>query len=90
MTSLPGPATPRVEEILAETCRAMMLSFGITEDEATGRIAAALGSWDLESEETELVLGHEEANYWSNFVYYGPNVDWWRLPPDELHPRPWP
>jgi hypothetical protein len=68
----------------------MMEAFGITEQEVTGRMGAVFGSWDLESEETERLLGHEDAAYWANFVYYGPELDWWRLPADELRPRPWP
>ncbi|HUE59627.1 MAG TPA: hypothetical protein VMO88_08610 [Acidimicrobiales bacterium] len=53
------------------------------------RVTQDLSSWDLESEETEQVLGHEDAYYWAHFIYYGPDVDWWRIPPDDLAPKPW-
>lgn len=68
----------------------MVQLFGISYEEAIGRVARDLSSWDLESEETEQMLGHEDADYWAYFIYYGPDVDWWRLTPGDLVPKPWP
>lgn len=76
--------------MLTDIRDAMVREFDISVEEASGRIASVLGSWDLESEQTERSLGHEDETYWANFIYYGPDVDWWRLPRDQLEPRRWP
>jgi hypothetical protein len=67
----------------------MIELFGISTEEAEGRIAADLGSWDLQSVETERHLGHEDPDYWAHSIYYGP-VQWWRLAVEDRVPRPWP
>jgi hypothetical protein len=89
MSGLPGPRTAVVDEILRATAARMIEVFGIDEVEAVGRISSTLGSWDLDCDETDHVLGHEDADYWAHWIYYGP-VDWWRLRPEQLMPKPWP
>lgn len=90
MTGLPGPASRVVQEMLVEIRDAMVDAYGVSVDEAEGRISSTLGNWDLESEETELMLGHEDPEHWAGVVYYGWGVDFWRRPASELQPRPWP
>ena len=89
MTGLPGPRSPYVDEFLRAVVERMVELFGIDRVEAEGRIANDLGSWDLESQDTERHLGHEDPDYWAHSIYFGP-VQWWRLSPENLVPRPWP
>lgn len=90
MMDLPSPRSDFVDEYLRETLTEMVSLFQIDEDEAAGRISQIFGSWDLVDPEVERHFGHEEPHYWAHFVYYGPNVAWWRESPENLTPRPWP
>lgn len=87
---LPGPRSEFVDEMLRDVVAIMVEEFGINEEEAAGRVRRDFGEWDLESLEAERMIGHEDANYWANTIYWGPGQHWWRLSRDELVPRPWP
>ncbi len=74
------------QEYCESTVRAMMKLFGITEDEAVGRInqrwsgVTMVGADDL--------LYHESVTYWANDIYYGHDSGWW-LGPSGLRPLPY-
>jgi hypothetical protein len=88
VNALPGPRSPLMDDYLRETVEAMVRLFGISEDEATGRVAQRFAHWNLTSETDEGIFGHEDAEYWAHWAYYG-NVHWWRMEPEELAPLPY-
>ena len=90
VVGLPRPATPEVERYLEEIRDVMVTELDVAKSEAEGRIRSALGSWDLESGETQNILGHEDPQYWARWIYYGPDVQWWLEDSQALEPRPWP
>jgi hypothetical protein len=79
-----------MDDYLHELVDTMVGLFHISQDEATGRIARQFARWTLTSEVDEDIFGHEDCEYWARETYYGPNVQWWRLPPEDLHPMPYP
>jgi hypothetical protein len=70
-------------------CRAivdgMIELFGITEDEAIGRVNRQWNGMVLIGD--ELAIYHEDEDYWASAIYFGKNSRWWNNPPD-LKPRP--
>lgn len=89
MNVLPGPRTVLVDDYLNEAVEVMVRLFGISEDEAIGRIAQEFARWDLASDEDSGIVGHEEPEYWAHWAYYG-NVHWWLMEAEELTPLPYP
>jgi hypothetical protein len=79
-----------MDDYLHEVVEVMVGAFGINEDEAIGRVARQFAHWDLTSRTDEGIFGHEDAEFWAHWTYYGPSVHWWRLPAEELHPLAWP
>lgn len=67
----------------------MVSEFGITEEEATGRINDLLGDWEVDDPDFENALGHQDPEYWAYEVYYGYIDFWWNQPAEKLTPRPW-
>lgn len=90
MSGLPGPASEFISGYLVEIRDRMVELFGIPVDEAEGRIASEFGSFDLLDLDTERYFGHEDSDYWAHSVYYGVDVQWWRMEPGDLQPKPWP
>jgi hypothetical protein len=65
----------------------MVELFGITTDEAIGRLnqewrgLSLLGPNDM--------IYHEDEEYWAKTIYYGKDSKWWKNPPG-LTPKPFP
>lgn len=90
MSGLPGPASDFVAGYLRQVRDLMIELFDVSAEEAEGRITTELGSFELMSVETENYLGHEDPDHWAHSIYYGADVQWWRLDPVDLRPKPWP
>lgn len=90
MSQLPGPASDYIRAYLERIRDRMVDLFGITTEEASGRVASAFGSLDLLDRDTERYLGHEDPDYWAKSIYYGGDVQWWLVDEATLKPKPWP
>ena len=64
----------------------MIRRFGISEDEALGRINELWRGVDFEPQDLRY---HETEEYWANDVYFGHGSLWWMNPPN-LKPVPYP
>jgi hypothetical protein len=70
-----------------EIARQMVELFGITHEEAIGRINR---DWrGLKIVGPDDVIYHEDEIYWAKTIYYGKGSNWW-LNPANLKPRPYP
>jgi hypothetical protein len=71
-------------------CRAivdlMMSLFGISEEEAVGRVNR---QWNRMTLTGQHVIYHEDEDYWAHTIYYGRNSQWWENRPG-LTPVPFP
>lgn len=67
--------------------RVMVTEFGITEQEAAGRINRQWNGMQLVGRDH--VIYHEDEEYWAHAIYYGKNSRWWTNPPG-LKPQPFP
>lgn len=76
--SLPGPRTPEIEVMLLLIRDYMVEEFGVSVEEAEGRICSEFGSFDLLDLDTQYYLGHEDELYWANTIMYEPGTLWWR------------
>lgn len=78
------------DEKSAAFCRAvadrMQQLFGISEDEAVGRVNR---QWEGMALIGDHVIYHETPDYWANTLYYGRGSRWWANPAD-LKPEPYP
>ncbi len=72
------------EEYCAEIASEMVSLFGVTEEEAFGRINDFFKHQEIVGELDPVY--HELPDYWAKTMYYGPGVYWW-LEGQELHPR---
>lgn len=65
----------------------MVELFGITKEEALGRMNKTWGNLELVGDDD--LIYHEDEDYWANNIYYGKNSRWWTNP-DGLKPLPYP
>ena len=70
-------------EIISE----MVRLFGITPEEAIGRMNRLWHGQDLSGEYDEIFRDYPETL--AKDIYYGHGI-WWQTPPNELKPRPYP
>lgn len=63
----------------------MVRLFGISPDEAVGRINNAWKGLSIVGDD---LIYHETEEYWANNIYYGKESEWWLSPPG-LKPRPY-
>lgn len=75
------------EEFCNEIAEKMIELFGISKDEAIGRINSL---WrGLEIVGLDLIY-HEDEEYWAKTIYYGHNSCWWlKEGKEELKPVPY-
>ena len=75
------------EGFVASIANRMVSLFGISIDEAVGRINR---DWKgLKIIGSNEVIYHEDEDYWAKTIYYGKGSNWW-LYPSNLKPRPYP
>lgn len=78
---------PTTEEAYAYWCEIadrMVLYFGISENEAVGRINKVWGALNYMDEMRVNLLMHETVEYWAKTTYYCPGP-WWK---DERNAKP--
>ncbi len=63
----------------------MLRKFGISKDEAVGRMNAAWRGLTIDKDD---ITFHEDEEYWANTLYYGKDSQWWTNPPG-LKPLPY-
>ena len=68
-----------------EIARQMVDLFGITHEEAIGRINRDWAGLNIVGPD---VIYHEDETYWAKTIYYGKDSHWW-LNPANLKPRPY-
>ena len=68
----------------------MMSSFGVSADEAVGRIDRHWRNAEFVEQEDVDTLMLELPHYWARRIYYPSDVDWWVTGEDGLEPRPFP
>lgn len=90
MSWLDVPATEIVREVLDATRAYMVEHFGISSEEAEGRLNSWFGYRPLTSPDTEAAIEHELPRYWAHTIYYGPDSEWWKVDPSTLTPLLWP
>lgn len=80
-------------EFLDSIVDKMIELFGISEDEAVGRINRhwpGQGFFDIEREDKEYNMAyHELPHFWANSIYYTNDSLWWR-PDGNVTPKPYP
>lgn len=64
----------------------MMELFGISEDEALGRVNRQWRGFQFEDLD---IVCHETDDYWANQIYFGSGSYWWSKPAG-LKPLPYP
>ncbi|MCM3748355.1 hypothetical protein M3223_13445 [Paenibacillus pasadenensis] len=69
---------------------AMIEEFGITEDEAVGRMNYLWGRYSTPIDEDEDFLNYESPRDWAFIIYYGYDSQWWNKSKEDLTPRPFP
>jgi hypothetical protein len=80
--------TDEQSELFCRTIVKRMIElFGITEEEAIGRVNRQWGGMALVGD--ELAIYHEDENYWAHAIYFGKSSRWWANP-HGLKPRPYP
>jgi hypothetical protein len=79
-------ATGRSLELCERIVDRMMELFGISVDEALGRINRGWAGFEFE--DLDLIC-HETDDYWANTIYFGADSYWWLKPPG-LKPLPYP
>ncbi|HZM83534.1 MAG TPA: hypothetical protein VFC19_48075 [Candidatus Limnocylindrales bacterium] len=79
-------ASPKVVGYLWRIIAEMVDRFGITEDEAVGRMNQAWAAQKFDDDGDWLF--HKNEEYWAVNIYYGPDGNW--LPKDQLRPLPYP
>jgi hypothetical protein len=79
-------ATGRSLELCEATVDRMVELFGISVDEALGRVNRQWRGFKFEDID---LIGHETDDYWARTIYYGADSYWW-LKPADLKPRPYP
>jgi len=81
-------------EFLNSITNKMIELFGITEDEAVGRINRRFSGQDFfdpERPEKEINIAyHEDEYYWANTLYYGKDSFWWIRKGEKIAPIPFP
>ncbi len=75
------------EEFCLRIAQEMMMLFGITELEAIGRINRQWQGQKIVG--PDLMIYHEDEEFWAKTIYYGPGVYWW-LGEEGLDPQPFP
>ncbi|QYR19156.1 hypothetical protein KZ483_14390 [Paenibacillus sp. sptzw28] len=70
--------------------RAMIEEFGITEEEAVGRMNKLWGKYSTPIDEDEEFLNLETPRDWAYIIYYGEDSEWWNKSKSVLTPRPYP
>lgn len=73
-------------EFCSRIASRMVSVFGITLDEAIGRMNRDWKGLNLIGSND--VIYHEDEDYWAKTIYYGKGSNWWLNPPD-LRPRPY-
>jgi hypothetical protein len=64
----------------------MVALFGITRDEAVGRLNRDWKGQGITGPSD--IVYHEDEDYWARTIYYGAGSNWWLNPPN-LKPRPY-
>lgn len=81
-------------EFLDSIVDKMIELFGVSEDEAVGRINrqwAGQEFFDIDREDKEYNIAfHEDDYYWANTIYFGKESRWWHREVKEITPIPYP
>ena len=75
------------EKFCALVADSMISLFGISPDEAVGRINRAWATLELLGDDQ--IIYHENEDFWANDIYYGMDSYWWTQP-QNLKPLPYP
>lgn len=79
--------TPEIMEYIDEIVGEMVAAFGITRDEAIGRVNRQWGGSTFD--EKSLIL-HQMPDDWAGDIYYGRDSYWWRVEEADRRPLPYP
>lgn len=88
MTSLRISATEEAQSYLEEIAVEMTQMFGISREEAYGRINDQLGRRTFLTEIEVSNLKHEEQDVWAKHIFFGRQSFWW-LDEDGAVPLPY-
>lgn len=84
------PLAPAAKVYCDAIAKEMIASFGITPEEATGRINRHWKDAAFVEPEDVDTLMLELPDYWARRIYYPSDVDWWVAGEEGLEPRPYP
>lgn len=73
---------------LMSIVKTMIQLFSISEEEAYGRINNYWFGQNMLGD--QLMLYHEDEEYWSKTIYYGKNSFWWLREGENIAPIPYP
>jgi hypothetical protein len=83
------PTDSQSRDYLELIVEAMKELFGISDEEAVGRINRMWGA--IEFVGPDDAIYHEGPDYWAKTIYYDESSFWWMdPPPTNLKPRPYP
>ena len=75
------------EEFCIEIAKKMIELFGISMDEAMGRINRCWEGLEIVGDD---LIYHEDEEYWAKNIYYGKNSFWWlKEGSEDLKPLPY-
>lgn len=89
MTKITVPARPEARRYINRIADKLVNLFGISREEAVGRINRFWSGKAFATDVDLLVLLHQTEEYWAKTIYYGPDSEWW-LSETGLSPRPYP
>ncbi len=76
---------PETQTFCETIVKEMIRLFGISEDEAVGRVSR---QWrHLELTNPQDIILHEDETFWAKDIYYGHDSAWWK---DEANAKPRP
>jgi hypothetical protein len=78
----------RSELYLTSIWEKLIELFGVSEDEAYGRINRYWGGRDIIGDEQ--MIYHEDEEYWAKTLYYGKGSLWWLHEGEDIEPTPYP
>lgn len=75
-------------EFLTDIAKKMIELFGISEEEAIGRINKHWEGAEFIGEEKAVY--HEDDEYWAKTIYFGKDSFWWLKEGEHIDPIPYP
>lgn len=89
MTRLEIDAAPKAAEFIEQVVSAMVRLFGMSRDEAVGRVNRHWRGQEFRRLGKRMALYHQAPDWWAKTITYGRDSEWW-LDEENAQPEPYP